>query len=56
MRHTPGVAGRLFTVLGNASINVVAIAQGSSECSISVVVSEHDTGTAVTQIHRLIGN
>lgn len=56
MRHTPGIAGRLFMALGNASVNVVAIAQGSSECSISVVVAEHDTGTAVSQIHRLIGN
>jgi aspartate kinase len=56
MRHTPGIAGRLFTALGNASVNVVAIAQGSSECSISVVVDQEDTGTAVTQIHRLIGN
>lgn len=56
MRHTPGVAGGLFTALGNASVNVIAIAQGSSECSISVVVSDHDTGTAVAQIHRLIGS
>jgi aspartate kinase len=56
MRHTPGIAGRLFTALGNASVNVVAIAQGSSECSISVVVDQDDMGTAVTQIHRLIGN
>jgi aspartate kinase len=54
MRHTPGIAGRLFMALGNASVNVVAIAQGSSECSISVVVADHDTGTAVIQIHRLI--
>ncbi len=56
MRHTPGIAGSLFTVLGNSSVNVIAIAQGSSECSISVVVSDHDTNTAVTQIHRLIGS
>ncbi|MBX3054870.1 MAG: aspartate kinase [Anaerolineae bacterium] len=56
MRHTPGIAGRLFMALGNASVNVVAIAQGSSECSISVVVADHDTGTAVSQIHRLIGS
>ena len=55
MRHTPGIAGALFTALGNASVNVIAIAQGSSECSISVVVADHDTGTAVSQIHRLIG-
>jgi aspartate kinase len=56
MRHTPGIAGRVFTALGNSSTNVVAIAQGSSECSISIVVADHDTGTAVAQIHRLIGS
>ncbi|MCP4362175.1 MAG: aspartate kinase, partial [Chloroflexi bacterium] len=56
MRHTPGIAGRIFNVLGNSSVNVIAIAQGSSECSISVVVTDHDTGTAVSQIHRLIGS
>ena len=54
MRHTPGIAGGIFTALGNASVNVIAIAQGSSECSISVVVADHDTATAVSQIHRLI--
>jgi len=54
MRHIPGIAGRIFTALGQAQVNVIAIAQGSSECSISVVVAEEDTGTAVTQIHRLI--
>lgn len=56
MRHTPGIAGQLFTALGDASVNVVAIAQGSSECSISVVVTDDDAGTAVRKIHRLIGN
>lgn len=54
MRHTPGIAGSLFTSLGQASVNVIAIAQGSSECSISVVVDEAQTSTAVSEIHRLI--
>jgi aspartate kinase len=54
MRHTPGIAGNLFTSLGQASVNVIAIAQGSSECSISVVVDETQTSTAVSEIHRLI--
>lgn len=54
MRGTPGIAGRLFSALGNAGINIIAIAQGSSECSISLVVEEADTGAAVREIHRLL--
>jgi aspartokinase/homoserine dehydrogenase 1 len=54
MRGTPGIAGRIFTALGEKSVNAIAIAQGSSECSISVVVEDGDTATAVAHIHALI--
>ncbi len=54
MRGTPGIAGRIFMALGEKSVNAIAIAQGSSECSISVVVEDGDTATAVAQIHALI--
>ncbi|MCB8928547.1 MAG: aspartate kinase [Ardenticatenaceae bacterium] len=54
MRGTPGISGRVFTALGDHRVNVIAIAQGSSECSISVVVDDVDTATAVAQIHALI--
>jgi len=54
MRGTPGIAGRIFTALGEKSVNAIAIAQGSSECSISVVVADGDTATAVAHIHALI--
>jgi bifunctional aspartokinase / homoserine dehydrogenase 1 len=54
MRGTPGIAGRLFGALGDAAINIIAIAQGSSECSISMVIDETDTGAAVRQIHSLL--
>lgn len=54
MRGTPGIAGRLFSALGNNSVNIIAIAQGSSECSISLVVDGGETGTAVVHIHDLI--
>jgi aspartokinase/homoserine dehydrogenase 1 len=54
MRGTHGIAGKLFTALGDAHVNIMAIAQGSSECSISVVVGEADMATAVAQIHQLI--
>ena len=54
MRHTVGVAGRVFSQLGNNSVNVLAIAQGSSEVSISLVVDSADTENAVKSLHRLI--
>jgi aspartate kinase len=54
MRHTPGVAGRIFTATGARGINIVAIAQGSSECSISLVVQDRDGQAAVRAIHDLV--
>ena len=54
MRHTPGISGRVFGALGAHSINVIAIAQGSSECSISLIVDAPDADAAVRAIHRLI--
>jgi aspartate kinase len=53
MRGIPGVAGRVFTVMGNNVINVVAIAQGSSECSISFIVDEENLERAVVALHDL---
>ena len=52
MRGTPGVAARVFTALGKAGVNVVAIAQGSSELNISLVVIEKERETAVRLIHE----
>ncbi len=51
MRGTPGIAGRVFSALGEAGINVIAMAQGSSEVNISLVVSEADADNAVRKIH-----
>ncbi|MDY7040653.1 MAG: aspartate kinase [Chloroflexota bacterium] len=51
MRGTPGVAARVFGALAQGGINIVAIAQGSSECSISLVVETGDAADAVRQIH-----
>ena len=56
MRHTPGVAGQVFSQLGNHKANVLAIAQGSSEVSISMVVAAADTELAVRALHELIVN
>ncbi len=54
MRGTPGISGRLFTALGDRRVNIIAIAQGSSECSISMVVTDEDTREAECAIHDLI--
>ena len=53
MRQTPGVAGRVFGALGNQGVNVIAIAQGSSEVSISLVVDAGDAERAVRCLHEL---
>ncbi len=53
MQGTPGVAGRIFTVMGDNNVNVVAIAQGASECSISFVVDEDNLQKAVIALHDL---
>ncbi|MDQ7028306.1 MAG: aspartate kinase [Ardenticatenia bacterium] len=51
MRHTPGVAATIFGALGERRINVLSIAQGSSEYNLSLVVSDQDAHEAVRAIH-----
>lgn len=51
MRGTPGISGRLFTALGKNHINVIAVAQGSSEQNISLVINESDRAKALNVIH-----
>ena len=51
MHGTPGVAAAVFTALAGAKINVVAIAQGSSELNISVVVEARQAPEAQRRIH-----
>ena len=51
MAGTPGVAARLFGALGRAGVNVRAIAQGSSERNISVVLDEPDAVRALRAAH-----
>lgn len=51
MKGRPGVAGRLFSVLGRNNVNVIAIAQGSSEINISFIVSRSDETRALNLIH-----
>jgi aspartate kinase len=53
-RNTPGVAGQVFTQLGECGINILAIAHGSSDVSISLAVDSVDTEKAVKSLHELI--
>ena len=53
-RNTPGVAGQVFTQLGQSGINVLAIAHGSSDVSISLAVASADAEKAVKSLHELI--
>ena len=53
MRNTPGIAGKIFSALGASGANVIAIAQGSSEVSISLVVLESDADRALQALHPL---
>ena len=53
MRGTPGLAAGIFRAVGDQKINVIAIAQGSSEANVSLVVKESDTPAAVNAIHDI---
>jgi aspartate kinase len=55
MRGTPGLAGRIFTAISRDNINIIAIAQGSSELTIAVVVRRDGLETAVRAVHRECG-
>ena len=52
MKGTPGIAARVFRALGNSAINVICIAQGSSEHNLSFVIDEADIDEAVSAVHR----
>ena len=51
MRGKPGVAARTFSALSTEKVNVVAIAQGSSELNITIAVSEQDATRALRALH-----
>ena len=55
MRGAVGMAGRTFSALGRESVNIIAIAQGSSETNISFVVEEKDMKRSVVTLHREFG-
>jgi len=53
LRTTPGIAGKIFSQLGGAGINVLAISYGASDVSINLVVSAGDTRAAMETLHTL---
>lgn len=55
MRGALGLAGRTFSSLGRDNVNVIAIAQGSSESNISFVVAEKDMKSALGAVHKEFG-
>ncbi len=52
MARSPGVAGRLFDALGKRRVNVLAIAQGSSELNISLAVDDRQVDDALRAVHE----
>ncbi|MBN1566175.1 MAG: aspartate kinase, partial [Anaerolineae bacterium] len=54
MLTTSGVAARVFGALGNANVNMLAIAHGASNYCLSMVIESNTTETAVRNIHELV--
>jgi aspartate kinase len=52
MRGIPGIAGRTFSALGREGVNIIAIAQGSSEYNISLVVEIGATQRCLATLHK----
>ncbi|HEX3685834.1 MAG TPA: aspartate kinase [Bryobacteraceae bacterium] len=52
MRGTPGLAGRVFTAISRENINIIAIAQGSSELTIGIIVRLEGLERAVRAVHK----
>jgi aspartate kinase len=52
MRGTPGIAGKTFNAMGKEGVNLIAIAQGSSESNISFVIEEQAVLKALRALHR----
>lgn len=51
MKHTPGIAGKLFGTLGRSGISVIACAQGASETNISFVVDANNLRKSLNVLH-----
>lgn len=52
LKQTPGIAGRVFKILGDACINIEMISQGASQINLTFVVRSSDSDKAVKLLHR----
>jgi len=52
MHGTPGLAGRIFSAISRENVNIIAIAQGSSELTISIVVHRDGLERAIRAVHK----
>ncbi len=52
MKHTTGIAGKLFSTMGKSGVNIIAIAQGASELNISWVVRNEDLRKTLNTVHE----
>jgi aspartokinase/homoserine dehydrogenase 1 len=52
----PGVAGRMFSALGESNVNIRAIAQGSSEHNITVIIAHKDLENAIHVLYETFIN
>jgi aspartokinase/homoserine dehydrogenase 1 len=52
MKHLPGTASKMFAALGKNGVNIIAIAQGSSEKNISAVIETKDRTKALNSLHE----
>ena len=55
MQGKPGLAGRIFTAISREDVNIIAIAQGSSELTIAIVVARDGLEKAVRAVHAECG-
>jgi len=55
MAHTPGIAARVFAALASERLNVLAIAQGSSELNISLAIDDAEVPTGLRALHQHFG-
>ncbi|MBT3385714.1 MAG: bifunctional aspartate kinase/homoserine dehydrogenase I [Prolixibacteraceae bacterium] len=52
MKHTTGIAGKLFSTIGKNGVNIIAIAQGASELNISWVVKNEELRKTLNVVHE----
>ena len=51
MKHTPGIAARIFSALASARVNIEMVSEGASEINLTIVVDERDSDNAVRALH-----